>query len=263
MKKIVSTLILLALLSPAGLAQNDTTAASSPAKEKLKALEQASLGVVRRHKKSKDGSPAFFEVLPVHHFAVGFHSLSLSKSAADLDALPFATRSREIDLNIIDLQLNPVRWLSLSAGFDIEWDQYGFNDEERFFSTVEKGNLRAVSLKPNTTDYDYLKSFVKTTSLRFPMSLSFNFNDWTVSCGAAYSRVLDKYSRVNLSYKKDDLTLEETIHGITLNKNIWDFFGAVSYDGIGLYFKYSPYSIIPKGCDFEMSHYTVGFVLTM
>jgi len=260
MKKIFATAILLAAAAATSFAQSDTSSVS-PAKEKLKELEEKTVEAVKKHKSSDE--TRFFSFDALGHFALGFHSLELSDSPSDLNALPFATRSREIALNMLSIGINPTKWLSLSAGFDLKWDQYGFSNKERYFSTTEISDNRYVKLSTNSNSYDYLRSFIKTTSLSFPMSLSFNFGDFSLTGGAEFSYVMDKFSRVIIRSEQGDFRNEESVHGIDLNNNNWSFFGGLSYDDIGLYFKYSPTSIIPDGSNFKMNHYTVGLIFKM
>lgn len=260
MKKIIATACLLAFAFSMATAQTDTTNVS-PAKVKLKKLEDTAVNAVKKHKSSK--KKKFSELRIADYFALGFHSLELSGGPEDRDALPFTTRSREITLGIAQICLNPKEWLGIRGGFDIKWDQFGFNDKKLYFTTEETDKGMLAKLAPNTVNYNYLKSFVKTTSLVFPISLDINIGKFTITGGAEFAHVMDRYSRVIIRSKINDYSNEDIVHGILLNNNCWNYFGAVKYDGFGLYFKYSPDSIITEASNFRMNHYTVGFVVTM
>lgn len=256
MKKTVIILTVL-LLASAGraMAQTDST---KTAKDRLSEIEQMSVEV-KKHKSAKTDND-IFEVNALSHAGYGWHRV---------DGNAFRNKfgkSYELFVNAFELSFNPVPFLSLTAGLDLKWNRF-LSETDHFI--VKDGKFDILTIKPFiATQYRNLNSRMCGFALSVPAMLSVNIGDTHIKGGIEAAYNVNKYNMAKSSYHVDkSATLDASDHrlvtkGGEFEKFVISYIASVDFDGLGVYYKYCPDSLIP-GSDMIKSFQTIGIVLSM
>ncbi len=182
-----------------------------------------------------------------------------------VDAQSFSSkfgRSWEFFINIVNLSINPTKWLSLSAGGDIKIDNFKPAKDEWF--TLDNDNYPLVGkiIQPEKYDLKHSKSRLLVCSLSVPVTLGFNFGECNIRGGAEFFWPLQgKRSFVETKMLTDEGWIENHQWKVRSEKFSWDYMAAISWDGLGLYFKYYPKPLIPASVSSTFNYWTAGIVI--
>ena len=245
MKKIFIIISALLVVSTgSAIAQTDST---KTAKDRLSEIEQMSVEV-KKHKSAKTEND-IFEVNAISHAGYGWHKV---------DGNSFRNKfgkSYEVFVNAVELSFNPVPFLSLSAGLDLKWNR--FISENNQFVLNTSGKFDTAPVAP-----DNISSRLCSFALSVPAILSINIGDTHIRVGAEAAYNLNKYNRIKSSYTIGDDIYTRMSKGGEFEKFVISYVASVDFDGLGIYYKYCPESIIP-GSDMIKSYQTIGIVLSM
>ena len=220
--------------------------AQTPAADRLKEIEE--LPIKARKHKTRSFGKDLFEAEILANAGYGIHHV---EGAFENSFGP----SREIFLNILEIRFNPCRFVSLKAGADVKWDHFTARTN-RSFALDGSGN---VVINP-TGGFDRYESTLCLTAMSVPAALGLHFGELSMYGGAELIRNINGCTHILESTKAGDLTTSSRLDGGAARKFVYDFMAAVSYNGLGLYFKYYPGNILPDGGP-EWKYWTAGLVL--
>ena len=197
-------------------------------------------------------------------FGWGYHIL-MDDGSQD----PFLTstsfgRSKEIFFNLGQIELRPVKPVSLTVGIDLNWDNYRLKKGEYLWVP---GTNQDVTIG-NASDYSYTvkKSILRSFGFDAPVMLRFHLGDVCIAGGVVGEYNLPgrtKFVGRDASGKKVKNPDELRTTDIQSNPLTYSFRASVSYSGLGLYAKYSPASQFVAGHGPQFSYTTVGILLGM
>ncbi len=239
MKKIILILSALVAVAP-GLS------AQTPAGDRLSQLEEM---VVVAKEKKQEHKHDVFQINPLAHFGYGWHRLD-----ADVYADRFGP-SREVFFNTITLGIHPTSWVSLSAGLDLKWDKFKA-DESYMFAVVDDDIT--------TLDHAFssMKSCFTTFSLTVPVALKFELGPLGISAGSEFIFPMKSKTKVRSDYNTLNTDFSAVTKGGQVTKFQYDFFATLSFETIGVFFKYYPKPVLEKA-PFPETHYTLGIYLDL
>ena len=248
MKKITIIFAFVLLCLPGSLGAQEKTA-----KERLKEIEEMTVNA-RKHRGAKSGD--LFTADALAHFGFGFHQVSGVK---ELKAKFF--QSHEIYLNTIQLGFHPASWLSLETGLDLKWDVfYPQKDYQLALDNDNDYGFNDLVLAKNES----LDTRTKSFSLALPVTLGFHAPWFSFKAGAEFDFNLEKYTVLKTHFETDKYEYDEKDYNAKLEKFCYNFLAAVDFDGLGIYFRYYPKSILPdkKGAQDplfkDMKYWTLG-----
>ena len=244
MKKYILSIFALGLASFCSSAQNDTT--STAAKDRLSEIENMSVEI-RKHKSAKSRNDVF-EINALSHIGYGRHKV-------DGDA--FRTKfgqSHELFVNVFDLSINPVSWLSFNAGADLKWDRF-ISKREQF--EISGGDFSIAAVTP-----DNINSRICTFGVSIPATLSLHFGETNLNIGAECTFNLERYNKVKSEYTAAGSDFRQITKGGKVENFRYAYLAVIDFDGLGIYYKYCPKSLIP-GSNMIEKYQTIGIVLSM
>ena len=220
--------------------------AQTPAKDRLKEIEELSINA-KKHKTTSFAKD-LFEAEALANIGYGIHHV---EGAFENEFGP----SRELFLNLVELRFNPCRFFSLNAAADLKWDHFTARTDKAF-ALDAAGDI---TIAP-AGGFDKLESTLCITALTAPVTMGLHFGDFSLHAGAEFAANINKRTHLKVSFKTGNTTGSNRTDGGKVQKFVYDYMAAVSYDGLGLYFKYYPGNILPKGCP-EWDYWTIGLVL--
>lgn len=180
-----------------------------------------------------DGDFKKADVEAVGALNLGFHSL---KSDAFTTS---GLRSGQIDFALFNAYLRPVSWFSLNVGADIAWDYY--RSKDRRFDLDNANNIVARDMTADETKSKDRVSRITTTSFLFPATLRIYAGKWEFLAGA--EAILNLNASVHTSLLDGNTRTITHTKGANVNRWGYDFIGALSYDGLGVFVKYMPETV--------------------
>jgi hypothetical protein len=146
----------------------------------------------------------------------------------------------------------------LRTGLWLNWRNYRMTDEVRFLRG-EDGNIE-LGAYPEGARPRF--SRIKIYSLEFPIHLlAYTRNqDWTFAFGPTVS--YNSRASIKTRYRDaDDQKQKDYRRGIHVNRLTVDLYGQVSYEGVGLYVKYSPCNVLESHYAPEFGGISMGLIL--
>ena len=244
-KTIISLLALLSVGAGISFAQEEADKTKS-AKDRLAEIENKTVDV-KKHK-SASSENDIFEINGIAHVGYGW---------CKADGQDFKGKfgpSYEVFVNAFELSLNPVPFISLSAGLDLKWN--------RFVSTTSQFTVAGGKFATSATTPDNIKSRLCGTSLSVPATLSVNLGDTHLKFGAEASYGLSAYNKAKSSYTNAGSDFTQSTKGGEFEKLVLSYIASVDFDGLGIYYKYCPKPLIP-GSDIIKGYQTIGIILSM
>ena len=201
----------------------------------------------------------------LYHFGWGFHGFATNSDIEFANRTSFG-RNREIFFNLFQMEYYPSFHHTISLGVDLNWDTYRLNDASFWLPDKEVGSVQAVAAK----DYGYQmikKSTLRTFGFDIPLDYTrtigllditvgvaaeLNFSGRTKFKGINEEGLLVKYTHDGERYRATDIRTN------TLTMNVH---AAVTYDGFGIYMKYSPFPQFQEGYGPQFTTWTFGILL--
>lgn len=261
MKKI-SVLFSIVLL----LASSNAFAQEKTAQDRLKEIEEMTVKA-RKHRAAK--REKLFNCDALSHFYFGFHQVS---DQPQLEGKFFD--SYEIGFNAIQFGLNPASWVSLQAGLDLKWDSFRINKDYPVFIMDNQYAFTTMGGLFGTDDVDHISKLeqrIRCFALAVPVALAFHTPWFSFRGGAEFDFNIDRFTSLKSSYMyKDGVSRSEVqtkepdakVRNLCIN-----YFASIDFDGLGVYCKYYPKSIIrddgiasEPGTD--MKYLTLGLIFT-
>lgn len=168
--------------------------------------------------------------------------------------------SGEVFLNVLQLGVFPTEHLGIELGADLAYNY--FRSKKNMFFLDDKRKVRVTSLPAFEGGVENFRSNIDCGSVNFPLLVKGIFGKFQLGAGAEGR--LNFAGSTTYWYNSDNryYTVEDT--KAQLNRFNYDILATVSYDDIGLYFKYYPKGsrLLPDG-SVNFSWMTLGFVLKM
>jgi hypothetical protein len=253
-KTIISIFALFAVGAGISFAQEEEK--GKDAKDRLSEIEQMTVDV-KKHKSASSENDVF-EVNAVAHAGFGAH-----KVEGDAFRNKFG-KSYELFVNAFELSFNPVPFLSVNAGLDLKWNRF-VSETSQFMVKDGKFDIFTTA---TAVPLNNLRSRMCGFALSVPATLSINLGDTHLKFGVEAAYNVNRYNKAKSSYSVDkNATFDASDHiiatrGGEFEKFVISYIASVDFDGLGLYYKYCPESIVP-GSDIIKSYQTVGIVLSM
>lgn len=144
-----------------------------------------------------------------------------------------------------------------SAGLWLNWRNFGLKDSQQFYK--KDGEIMVGDYSEN---YSNRHSSLMVFSLSVPLFFSQKFgcdNKCKVTVGPVIN--LNVYGRVNNRFEQGDNDFDVNTKSIGHRPITFDIMGAFQYDGIGVYCKYSPLSVLKKDRGPQFHSLTLGVFL--
>lgn len=157
---------------------------------------------------------------------------------------------------ILGVQYHPyAKGPYFSLGFGLGWKNYRISDSFKCFAGDKEFVELGIYPEGVYPKYSRLKVF----SLRVPFSIRQKLgDDFSLSVSAIMN--FNTHASVKNCYMLENETkVEESFNGAPVRKVSCDIMGALNYDCIGIYVKYTPQSIFKAGKGPEFKALTVGF----
>lgn len=244
MKKFILSIFVLGIASSGMNAQNDTT--KTAAKDRLAEIENMTVEI-KKHKSAKSGNDVF-EINAVSHAGYGRHYVG-----GDAFRSKFGP-SYEVFINVVELGLNPANWVSVNVGADLKWDRY-ISKSEKF--EIVGGDYALAATVP-----DDINSRICNFAISAPATLSLHIGDTSIRLGAEFIFNLNRYNKVKSAYTATDSDFRQITQGGKVETFRYAYLAAIDFDGLGIYYKYCPKSLIP-GSNMIENYQTIGIVLSM
>ncbi len=185
------------------------------------------------------------------HFAVGVNIPT--GAPKEVEFAPF--RSWEINWTVMQYDYTPKNSkTTLSAGLGFNWRSYTLKGRDLGFYKVS--NVIGV-LHPEA-NLDDFSSNIHTTALAMPLFVKQEFcKNFAISLGAQLN--WNYYARIHNYYEQGDIETDQSTRKIGQRPFTVDLMGIVHFcKGGGIYFKYSPMSVLKKDKGPEFKSFAVG-----
>ena len=245
MKKVIISIIF-CILAANSYAQSDST---RTAKDRLTEIENMELKAKKA--KSIQSDNDIFEVNALAHFGYGWLSVNGDNFSSKFGP------SREIFLNALNLEFNPAPWVSLEAGLDFKWNKYAVKGE---CFIINNGDIQYPA--GGSAGMDNIKSAIKGFSFTVPALLKINLPYCSIGGGVELIFNRNKYTHVNSTYDINGTRYTARTNGGKLEPFRMAYMAMLDFDGLGVYYKYCPESII-QGSNIIRNYHALGIILTM
>ncbi len=195
------------------------------------------------------------------YFAFGDHNLI----KADQDFETYKGKAvTEFQMNIMELRLKPYPTGWLALGVDFDWDYYRL-DNTHFWQPEGSGKVSIAKMEGSGLK-KIKKSRLSVRTLAVPVSFNQAFGQFSLRLGVTGEYNFPAISRFK-GTAADGGTVKEWKNGTRFAKDIktntftYNFFGALSYDDLGVYFKYCPVSVFQDGYGPQFKSVTIGVVV--
>ncbi len=238
-KTIIIIAALLSISSAAAYAQED----NKDTKELLKRIEEMEVKV-KKHKSLSFGQKPFFDFGVLDYSGYGFNFVKGSESFK-----PW--QSREVLMNMFEVNLHPTDWLSFNAGFDLKWNK--FTSKQKIFD-IDGGKF-VPSVIPNLE-----RSTIRTFSLAVPASIGFSIGKFELKLGVEGVKNINKYTSVRSKYTVGKSDYIRKTKGGEVERYQLNYQGSLIFNNeIGIYYKYCPKQLVP-GNDMIKQYQTIGII---
>ena len=171
-------------------------------------------------------------------------------------------RSWEFFLNIVDISLNPTRWLSFDVGGDIKIDSFKPGKEEYFTLDDDSYPIVGTYSESEMKQIKSSSSRLQVYSLSVPVTLGLNFGGVNIRGGAEFFWPLAaKCSFVENKIQTENGWDKTRLWRAKTEKIGLNYMAAISFEGLGLYFKYHPKPLVPYSASSSFNYWTAGIVL--
>lgn len=205
----------------------------------------------------------WFEVNPLSYIYVG---LKGPASLKDDQFAPYTSfgRSQEFGFNLVEFAIHPYRSGTIAVGLGLDWDYYKLNSGRMWV--------------PNGPDKSYIytasviepwgkirQSTLSVMSFNIPLNFTQHFGSLAISVGATAELNLAGIHRFRGEYLGNEVNNRKS--GDYFSKNIkttlftYDVHAVVAYGGLGLYFRYSPVSVLATEENPHFNTWTLGLIL--
>ena len=175
------------------------------------------------------------------------------------DGMSFAPfKSMEMAIGVRYVYTPKKALQSYSVGLWCDWHAYGLSTDKMFV----KGEDKVIGLGEYPEKAGSKRSSINVFSLSVPLLFTQRFGHQSkvrMTLGPVVN--FNVRGRINNSYELGDDEIDVSTKDIEYRPITVDLMGAVSYDNIGLYVKYSPMSVLKKdkGPDFHSLTFGVMF----
>ena len=204
----------------------------------------------------------------LNSFGWGFHIVAPGADAAFADHTSVG-RSREIFFNLLQLEYSPNAVSKITLGADLNWDTYRLSDgwfwlpeknEGRVepalagdygYALVKKATLRTFGFD---IPLDYTHSFGPMLNLDVTVGVAaeLNFAGRTKFKGINEAGNLEKHTHNGDLYRATNIRT----NALTMNAHI-----IVTYEGLGIYFKYCPFPQFQAGYGPQFTTWSLGLII--
>lgn len=205
-----------------------------------------------------DDEVVTFDILS--HFYFGFHGLTPGADPAFAQSTNFA-RSGEIGFNLIEFGVRPYQSGTISLGVDLDWDNYRLWKSHYWEVEPVDGTVKVA---PSTPFESVSKSVLRVLSFEFPLDFTQTIGqklDLTVGASAELNFAGSTHFRAT---GLDGSVLRNGPYHIANIKTqlfTYNFHASITYNGIGLYAKYSPKPQFAEGFGPQFVTWTTGIIL--
>ena len=163
-------------------------------------------------------------------------------------------------LNIASLNYNTLHGQQFSIG--VRYDHQRFSlKRPNCFVMYEATNILGIESYPEgTVDRS---SVLSVRAIQFPLQFQqFLGKDFHITLGGIMNWNI--YAKCNTHYKVNKTHYDVSYRGIKQNKLTFDVYGALSYNRIGIYCRYSPCNVFKKGFGPEIKNtWTLGVAIAL
>lgn len=188
---------------------------------------------------------------------VGLHYGFVSMSGAPSGTGKMSESAELGFLNPLSFSVHIPRLFSIDTGLGFGWKNYRLSEENRF-NIDDNGQVVITGYEAG--QYHRL-SRLKLFYLDIPVLLHKNFGRFAIKAGAVvnfnvHSSILTRYRMEN----EDNAEYKKVVKGVGQRKVTFDLMAAAGFDGIGLYVKYSPMTVLKSSAAPEFKSLSVGFI---
>ena len=209
------------------------------------------------------------EVISYIHF--GFNGIVKND---DVSSKTGFFNSQQFGFNMLEFDFLPYKDGKLSIGADVEWNWYHLNKDYVWVPQSEGssqpyisgGSILGILPKGLAGIRDVKRSTFSVCTFGFPVNFTHQFGKLALLVGVTPELNLNGYVQfrgVNIAGEN----VKDTRSGARYSKNIktnlftWNAHAAISYGGLGLYFKYSPQNVLQQNYGPLFNTFTVGLIL--
>ena len=171
------------------------------------------------------------------------------------------SRSWEFFLNIVNLSINPTKWLSLDVGGDLKYDSF-WSSGYKYFTLDDDRYPQIASL--SETDADAINNIISrlsVLSISLPVTLGLNFSGINLRGGAEFFwPIQGKSAFTQTRVQTNDGWTTSRQWKAKTEKFSMNYMAAISWEGLGLYFKYYPKPLVPSSSNATFNYWTIGIV---
>lgn len=168
--------------------------------------------------------------------------------------------SGETFLNVFQIGLYPTENLGFELGADIAYNY--FRAKNRSFTLDSNRLVQVVDIPTIEGTVERFRSNIGSVSANFPLVAKGIFGKFELGAGAEAR--LNFAGSTSFSYRQDNRYVSVEERKAKLNLFNYDILAVISYDDMGIYFKYFPKGsrFLPEG-SVDFSWMTVGIVFQM
>ncbi len=210
-----------------------------------------------------------FEVISYLHF--GFNGIVKNDNISSKTGL---FSSQQFGLNMLELGFLPYEDGKLSIGADVEWNWYHLNKDYVWVplsdgssqNYTSGGSILGVLPKEIAGVSEVKRSVFTICTFGFPVNFTHHFGKLALQVGVTPELNLNgrvQFKGVNFAGEN----VNDARSGARFSKNIktslftWNAHAAISYGGLGIYFKYSPQNVLQQNYGPQFNTFTVGLIL--
>ena len=164
-------------------------------------------------------------------------------------------------LNFVGIGYNPCPTTRLSLGLGFNHRNYNLKEPYFFCKDLNLKDVVSVGVYP--TEARHRQSRLNVTSMQFPIEVSQQIGGkWRISLAAV--PMWNFYAELHRHFKIEDTRTDENTNGLLQKKFSCDAIAAVTWRGLGMYFRYSPSKVFKTGYGPEIKNtwllgLTLGF----
>ena len=168
--------------------------------------------------------------------------------------------SGETFLTIFQIGLYPTENLGFELGADIAYNY--FRSKNRTFTLDSSRKIQVVDIPTTEGNMERFRSGIGSVSANFPLVVKGIFGKFELGAGAEAR--LNFAGSTSFSYRQDNRYVSVEERKAKLNLFNYDILAVISYDDMGVYFKYYPKGprFLPEG-SVDFSWMTLGIVFQM
>jgi len=143
-------------------------------------------------------------------------------------------------INILAVKVRPTSFLTLKAGLDCEWNDFG-SKKTRFYRDEDDHTVQATDfsgLLDLNSGLQRTRSYFGVYSFSVPVLAKLNFGKFEIGGGAEMN--FNVGSETSYSYERDDTRSTHVTNNIKLNTFTYNFVAMVGFDGIDIFAKFYP-----------------------